>query len=142
MTCDLSMSLLAALSGHDLLAALGWDPAESDAWCRRVMSITDSATPAARSEIRALRGLLSDGLSGREAHTAAAEIFAKRRAALRGPAAELAQISEGGQARSDVFDSYFHMHCNRLAGRDPAVEQAARDVLAKTLHGLRVAPPW
>jgi thiopeptide-type bacteriocin biosynthesis protein len=139
---DVPKPLLAAVSSHDLLEVLGWDTVERRVWCQRVTSQTGfSAAPGPRRELRELRNILSDGLDGREKYANIASVLAARRAALTGVAAKLDRISQSGGGRIDMLDSYVHMHCNRLFGRDRALEVDVRILLAKTLHGLAVAPP-
>ena len=74
---------------------------------------------------------------------AVAQVFAARREALVPVAWRLSELTERGelgQLTSKLYQSFVHLHCNRLLASDWALEQRLIGLLLRTREGLHTAP--
>jgi thiopeptide-type bacteriocin biosynthesis protein len=74
---------------------------------------------------------------------AVAGVFATRREALAPIVQRLDESMERGelgQPKSKLFQSFVHLHCNRLLGNGSATEQQLIGLLLRTREGLDKAP--
>ena len=142
---DLERQVLAVLTIDDLLMSLGADARSRLAWARRRVQDRHQAGQVYRQHSKRLRLLLSDPaqtLTDLPGGAAVLPILAERRRAL-SPVAErltaLASQRTLGQPLTALYDSYAHMHCNRL-GLDRAAEEEVIGLLLRTYDGLEHAP--
>jgi thiopeptide-type bacteriocin biosynthesis protein len=135
-------TVLAGLTGYDLLDALGYRGHEVLHWCRHVASQRRVPDAERRSHVRELRNVLGPSLTTTGDYPELNDVLAARRNALSGVAKEFDALARPGHPRrNSMLGAYLHMHCNRLLGRDRDLELRALTTLAQALHGLSVAPP-
>ena len=74
---------------------------------------------------------------------AVAGVFAARREALAPIVQRLDESMERGelaQPKNKLYQSFAHLHCNRLVGNSSATEQQLMGLLLRTREGLDKAP--
>jgi lantibiotic biosynthesis protein len=144
-TLGMDRTTLAVLSIDDLLAGLGLTEADRLKWYRERVVSRHETGPDYRQRKGILRALLGNPqkLQTESGGEAIEQAFAARQAGL-APVArrlgELAQRGELGQPRAMLYQSFVHMHCNRLLGSGQATEEQALGLLLRTREGLDKAP--
>jgi thiopeptide-type bacteriocin biosynthesis protein len=136
---------VAVLSVDDLLAGLGLAAAERLRWYQETVQSRDAVGAEYRQRKAVLRGLLGDPhrLAAEPGGTALREALAARQAALAPVARQLAALAEQGvltQPPSTLYNSYIHLHCNRLLGVEAGSENTVLGLLLRTREGLDRAP--
>jgi len=136
---------LAILSIDDLLAALSLTEADRLQWYKDQVVSRHETGPEYRQRKKALRLLLGDPrqLLAEPGGEAVAEVFAARREALAPIVGRLDESMDRGelaQPKSKLYQSFVHLHCNRLLGNSSATEQQLMGLLLRTREGLDKAP--
>jgi thiopeptide-type bacteriocin biosynthesis protein len=144
-TSDLDRLTLAVASIDDLLSALGLDGAERQRWYKSRVRAAHLSGPDFRDRKAVLRSLLGEagGVARLERGAALAGVFAERRRSLASVAKRLAALVDGsdlGRPLPTILESVIHMHCNRLAGADPGLEERALGLLLRVGQSLKAAP--
>ncbi|MFN2484415.1 MAG: lantibiotic dehydratase [Candidatus Limnocylindria bacterium] len=132
----------AVLSVDALLEGLGMDAAERIAWYRTQVSPSRAEGQEYRRRREQLRQLLSPGpaAGGRAMWGRALD---ERRRALRMIGSRLDQLARYGQIdvpKVELYESYVHMHCNRLLGAGPKMENRVLRLALRTLESLSRVP--
>jgi thiopeptide-type bacteriocin biosynthesis protein len=142
---EMDRRTLAVLSIDDLLAGLGLTEADRLQWYRDQVVSRHETGQEYRQRKATLRSLLGDPrqLSAEPGGEAVAQVLAARRGAL-APIAQrldgLTERGELGQPRSKLYQSFVHLHCNRLLGSDWSTERQVIGLLLRTREGLDRAP--
>jgi lantibiotic biosynthesis protein len=142
---EMDRTTLAILSVDDLLAGLGLAEAERLQWYRGQVASRHETGPEYRQRKATLRSLLGDPqqLLAQPGGKAVAQVFAARREALV-PVAQhldaLAKRGELGQQRTKLYQSFIHLHCNRLLANSGPMERRLLGLLLRTREGLDRAP--
>jgi thiopeptide-type bacteriocin biosynthesis protein len=136
---------LAVLSIDDLLAGLGLTESDRLRWYKNQGILRHESGQEYRQRKATLRALLGDPvrLLAEPGGESVAQVFAARREALM-PAVqclhELTERGELGQPTSKLYQSFVHLHCNRLLASDSSLEQRLIGLLLRTREGLHTAP--
>jgi thiopeptide-type bacteriocin biosynthesis protein len=142
---EMDRMTLAVLSIDDLLAGLGLTESDRLRWYKdQAMSRRESGQEY-RQRKQTLRSLLGDPaqLLADPGGEAVARVFAARREALVPTTQRLYELTERGelgQPTSKLYQSFVHLHCNRLLASDWALEQRLIGLLLRTREGLYAAP--
>ncbi len=136
---------LAVLTVDALLEGLGLDPRARFEWCKRQVRARKETSGEYRQRKDLLRALLGDGdrLRREAGGPAVAEILADLRnsaAELNKRYVELASSNELDRPPSDLYQSFAHLHLNRLLGADSLVERRVLGLLWRAREGLHRAP--
>ena len=136
---------LAVLSLDDLLAGLGLTESDRLHWYKDQVTSRHDSGPEYRQRKQTLRSLLGDParLLAEPGGEAVAQVFAARRQALMPVAQRLHALTERGelgQPTSTLYQSFVHLHCNRLLASDWSLEQQLMGLLLRTREGLHTAP--
>jgi thiopeptide-type bacteriocin biosynthesis protein len=136
---------LAVLSIDDLLAGLGAGEAERTEWYRKRAGPHSAAGGEYRQRKDFLRSLLGDleAIRNQPGGDAVARVLAARRRKCEAAGRRLDELEAAGllfQPKLKLFNSYVHLHCNRLLGVDRLAEEQALGLLARTRKGLSQAP--
>ena len=133
------LAVLAVVTVDDLLIGLGLDHNRRLVWLRSTAAarkqVADEYRARRQSLIAALREPKEDG-------TPMGRIFLQRRAALALLADRLAGIEADGaltQPPAALYESYMHMHCNRL-GVDRNAEPRILGLLLRSLEAIAHLP--
>jgi thiopeptide-type bacteriocin biosynthesis protein len=142
---QMDKTTLAILSIDDLLAALSLTETDRLQWYKDQVVSRHETGPEYRQRKKALRLLLGDPrqLLAEPGGEAVAEVFAARREALaphNGRLDESMDRGELAQPKSKLYQSFVHLHCNRLLGNSSATEQQLMGLLLRTREGLDKAP--
>jgi lantibiotic biosynthesis protein len=136
-TSRVDRALLAVLTIDELLAGLGLGPQDRVAWYRERIPRPVPAGEEYRRRKTELRAILSNGGAGQEVGA----ILAERRQGLAHAATCLASLAAAGDLRqpmSILYNSYVHLHCNRLLGIDSGAERTALALALRTRASLDV----
>jgi thiopeptide-type bacteriocin biosynthesis protein len=142
---EMDRMTLAVLRIDDLLAGLGLSESDRLCWYKdQVMSRRESGQEY-RQRKQILRLLLGDPgrLLAEPGGEAVVQVFAARRQAVMPVAQRLHELTERGdlgQPTSKLYQSFVHLHCNRLLASDWALEQRLIGLLLRTREGLHTAP--
>jgi thiopeptide-type bacteriocin biosynthesis protein len=136
---------LAVLSVDALLDALGLDAAGRLAWYHEQVAAKHESGDDYRQRQRTLRYLLDDPDSGADepGGPALVRVLHARRAALAPLGDQLRALERDGTLTKPldrIYESYIHLHCNRLLGAGPPTEQRVLGLLLRTREGLSRAP--
>jgi lantibiotic biosynthesis protein len=136
---------LAILSIDNLLAGLGLTQADRLRWYRDQVVSRHQTGQEYRQRKQTLRSLLGDPtrLLAEPGGEAVARVFGARREALAPVAKRLYELTERGelgQPKSQLYQSFVHLHCNRLLGSGQTIEEQALGLLLRTREGLDKAP--
>jgi thiopeptide-type bacteriocin biosynthesis protein len=131
---------LAVLTIDDLLCSLGLETDSARlAWLKQ----TVDSRKEVGEEYRKKRDRLIDALCGAgELDPPVQEVLARRRSALCQVGARLAALEEEGvltQPKALLFESYAHMHCNRISA-DQAIERRALGLLLRACEAIAHHP--
>jgi thiopeptide-type bacteriocin biosynthesis protein len=142
---EMDRTTLAILSIDDLLAGLGLTEADRLWWYKEQVVSRHETGPEYRQRKKTLRLLLGDlrQLLAEPGGEAVAGVFAARREALAPMVGRLDESMERGeldQPKSKLYQSFVHLHCNRLLGSSSATEQQLMGLLLRTREGLDKAP--
>jgi thiopeptide-type bacteriocin biosynthesis protein len=142
---QMDRTTLAILSIDDLLADLGLSEPNRLRWYKDQVVSRHETGPEYRQRKKALRLLLGDPrqLLAKPGGGAVAGAFATRREAFAPLVQRLDAFMEQGelgQPKSKLFQSFVHMHCNRLLGIGQATEEQALGLLLRAREGLDKAP--
>jgi thiopeptide-type bacteriocin biosynthesis protein len=142
---EMDRMTLAILSIDDLLAGLGLTESDRLRWYKDQAMLRREAGQEYRQRKQTLRSLLGDParLLAAPGGEAVAQVFAARREALAPVAQCLYELIERGelsQPISKLYQSFVHLHCNRLLASDWALEQRLIGLLLRTREGLHTAP--
>ena len=133
------LTLLAAVTVDDLLRGLGLNSSRRRAWLNTIVT----ARQQVADEYRAKRQTLLEALRDpRVNSTPVGDIFSQRTAALGSIARSLANLEAAGAVTlplSKLYESYAHMHFNRL-GVDRAAEQRVLSMLGRALETMSYLP--
>jgi lantibiotic biosynthesis protein len=140
-TLQLDRITLAVLSVDHLLASLGMTEAARLQWLRQYVTSRKEVGQEYRQRKSFLRPLLHDPhrLLNETGGAFIAQVFASQRAALAPVAERLLDLTERGelnQAIDVLYNSFVHMHCNRLFNFDQSAEQRVLGLLLRTREGL------
>jgi class I lanthipeptide synthase len=143
---EMDQMTLAVLSIDDLLAGLGLTESARLHWYKDQVTSRHESGQEYRQRKQTLRSLLGDPtrLLGESGGEAVAQVFAARREALVPAAQHLDKLTEQGeigQPPSKLYQSFVHLHCNRLLASDGSLEQRLIGLLLRTREGLHTAPP-
>ncbi|MDH6246092.1 lantibiotic dehydratase [Mycobacterium sp. OTB74] len=123
--------VLGVVTVDDLLEALNVDEPSRVAWLKQ----TVTSRKETGAEYRTMRDMLVTALRDpSQVDASVREALASRRAAVSSVAAQLGQLDIKGvlsQPLSRLYESYVHMHLNRLWG-DPSAERRALGLLLRT----------
>jgi thiopeptide-type bacteriocin biosynthesis protein len=141
---DMDMTSLAVLSIDDLLAGLGSSEA-SLIWYREKVTPRKAAGEEYRRRKADLRRLLGDPehLPSQPGGDALARLLAARRddlAIICSRLDALAAAKQLSEPKSSLVRTFVHLHCNRLLGANPSMEQQILDLLGRTRDALNRAP--
>jgi thiopeptide-type bacteriocin biosynthesis protein len=132
-------TLLTVVTIDDLLGALGLNDAARVAWLRKAAT----SRKEVGQEYRARRQhLITALLDPTKLDTTVAEVLARRRAALVQVVGRLARMEATHtltQPLSKLFESYVHMHCNRLWA-DQSGESRALGLLVRAREAIARGP--
>jgi thiopeptide-type bacteriocin biosynthesis protein len=136
---------LAILSADALLDGMGLDSAARAAWCRRYLLTRQDTGDEYRKRKDRLRSLLGDGRRVLEepGGTDIASILARLRRSAGTIGAQLRELEARGELTrppGDLYDSFVHLHLNRLLGADHAMERRVLGLLWRAHQGLVRAP--
>jgi lantibiotic biosynthesis protein len=142
---QMDRTTLAILSIDDLLAGLGLSEVDRLRWYKDQVVSRHETGSEYRQRKKALRLLLGDPkqLLADPRGEAVAREFATRREAFAPIVQRLDESMERGelaQPKSKLYQSFVHLHCNRLLGNGPATEQQLIGLLLRTREGLDRAP--
>jgi thiopeptide-type bacteriocin biosynthesis protein len=142
---QMDRTTLAILSIDNLLAGLSLSETDRLQWYKDQVVSRHETGPEYRQRKKALRLLLGDPrqLLAEPGGEALARVFAARRAALAPIVGRLDESMERGalgQPKSKLYQSFVHLHCNRLLGSGSATEQQLIGLLLRTREGLAKAP--
>jgi thiopeptide-type bacteriocin biosynthesis protein len=142
---EMDRMMLAVFSIDDLLAGLGLTESDRLRWYKDQAMSRREAGQEYRQRKQTLRSLLGDParLLADPGGEAVAQVFAARREALVPVAWRLSELTERGelgQLTSKLYQSFVHLHCNRLLASDWALEQRLIGLLLRTREGLHTAP--
>jgi lantibiotic biosynthesis protein len=145
LSCDgvlrMDLTALAVLSIDDLLAGLGAGETERTEWYRKRAGPHSTAGDEYRQRKASLRSLLGDPeeIRSQQGGDAVARTLALRRSESEAAVRRLDELEAAGllcQPKVGLFDSYVHLHCNRLLGIDRQAEEQALGLLERTRYGL------
>ena len=133
---------LAVLTIDDLLCSLGLETDSARlAWLKQ----TVDSRKEVGEEYRKKRERLIGGLCGAEnLAPPVQEALARRRATLYQAGVRLAALEEAGaltQSKARLFESYVHMHCNRISA-DQAIERRALGLLLRAREAIAHHPKF
>jgi thiopeptide-type bacteriocin biosynthesis protein len=142
---EMDRATLAVLSIDDLLASLGLIESDRLRWYKAQVTLRHESGPEYRQRKQTLRSLLGDParLLAEPGGEAVARALAARRQALIPVTQRLHALTERGelgQPMSTLYQSFVHLHCNRLLASDWALEQRLMGLLLRTREGLQTAP--
>ena len=142
---EMDQTTLAILGIDNLLASLGVAEADRLRWYRDQVVSRHETGPEYRQRKKILRSLLGapQQLLAQPSGEAVARIFDERRAALEPVTRRLEELTKQGkpgQPRTKLYQSFVHMHCNRLLRSDWSTEQQLIGLLLRTHEGLDRAP--
>jgi thiopeptide-type bacteriocin biosynthesis protein len=130
---------LAVVTIDDLLASLGLDAAARLLWLKRVVTSRKETS----DEYRARRDdLITALLDPAKLVGSIGDTLASRRAALKPIVVNLSQMEVDRrltQPLSKLYESYIHMHCNRLWA-DPSAERRALGLLLRARDAIAHRP--
>ena len=133
---------LAVLTIDDLLCSLGLQTDLARlAWLKQTVDSGKEVGDEYRQKRERLIGGLCDA---RELEPAVQERLARRRSALCQIGARLTALEEHGiltRSRAKLFESYVHMHCNRISA-DPAIERRALGLLLRAREAIAHHPKF
>jgi thiopeptide-type bacteriocin biosynthesis protein len=132
---DLDKTVLLALTTDDLLGGLGYAEDERHRWCRAAAERITEPGLVRREDVRELRTLLTQRGASDSGHAELNAILDARRARMSAAAEQLAAVLPAAQLAL-VAGSLVHMHCNRLVGRDRAIETRSLATLDKARYGI------
>jgi lantibiotic biosynthesis protein len=141
----MDLTTVAVLSIDDLLDGLGADQAERTEWCSKRAGPHLAAGDEYRRRKDSLRSLLGDpeAIRSQPGGDAVAQALAARRRESELAGRRLDELEASGllfQPKGQLFNSYVHLHCNRLLGVDRKAEEQVLGLLARTRNGLSRAP--
>jgi thiopeptide-type bacteriocin biosynthesis protein len=138
----IDQAALAVLSVDALLDGLGAGPLERlDVYRVAALSRADGHDYRQRQEM--LRRLLAHGPAAEPGGDELARVLDERRRALEPIASQLDAGAGSGELNRDkaaLFTSYVHMHCNRLLGIEPRLEERVLQLARRTSESLLRAP--
>lgn len=132
---------LAILSVDNLLASLGLSEAARLQWLRRHVTSRNEVGQEYRQRKMVLRSLVGDlrHLQNEPGGGSVLQIFEEQRTTLAPVAASLAEMEDRGklnQTLDTLYNSFVHMHCNRLFRSDQSLERRVLGLLLRTREGL------
>ena len=141
----MDMTSLAVLSIDDLLAGLGASEA-SLAWYREKGVPRPAAGDDYRRRKTVLRRLLGDPeyVLSQPGGDALCRIFASGRRALSEVGLRLDDLAARGELsrpKNEILRTCVHLHYNRLLGGNAPPEDQILELVGRTRHGLKHAPP-
>jgi thiopeptide-type bacteriocin biosynthesis protein len=127
--------VLTVLTIDDLLDSLSLDDSARLAWLKRTVTWRKESSDEYRARRDRLMTALHDPV---QFNTSIVGVLSRRRAALRQIASRLAKMELEGaltQPLSKLYESYIHMHCNRLWD-DHTAERRALGLLLRTRDAI------
>jgi thiopeptide-type bacteriocin biosynthesis protein len=132
-------TLLAAVTIDDLLSGLGLDEDERTKWLQKTATAHKQVADEYRNRKKDLISILT---APRSNNPPIIELFTNHRIALSHIATQLAALEARGlllQPLDKLYESFVHMHCNRL-GMDPTREQRVISLLLRSRDAIAHLP--
>jgi thiopeptide-type bacteriocin biosynthesis protein len=138
---QLDRLILAILSVDNLLASLGLSEAGRLQWLRQHVTSRNEVGQEYRQRKVVLRSLLGDvrHLLNEPGGESVLQVFEAQRKRLAPVAASLVEMEGQGkltQTLDTLYNSFVHMHCNRLFRSDQSFERRVLGLLLRTREGL------